>query len=68
MGLLKKMSGYEVERIPNIAFRLMSFVFAIRDILFSVGNRLDQFGIDEGMTVVDFRCGPGSYVEPASLL
>ena len=68
MGLLEKMSGYEVEQIPNIAFRLMSFVFAIRDILFSVGNRLDQFGIDEGMIVVDFGCGPGSYVEPASLL
>lgn len=68
MGLLKKVSGYEVEKIPNIAFRLMSFVFAIRDTFFPVAKRLDQMGINGGFTVVDFGCGPGSYVEPASLL
>ena len=68
MGLLKKMSGYETERIPNIPFRLMSFVFTVRDVLFPVGKRLDQFGIDEGFIVIDFGCGPGSYVEKASQL
>ena len=68
MGSLKKMSGYEVEHIPNIPFRLMSFVLAIRDILFPVAKRLDQFGIDKGFTIVDFGCGPGSYVEHASKL
>ena len=68
MGLSKKLSGYEVEHIPNVAFRLMSFVFTIRDILFGVDKKLDQFGIKEGMSVVDFGCGPGSYIEPASLL
>ena len=62
------MSGYEVEHIPNIPFRLMSFVLAIRDILFPVGKRFDQFGIDKGFIVVDFGCGPGSYVEQASKL
>ena len=68
MGLLKKMSGYEVEHMPNIPFRLMSFVLAIRDIVFPVGKRFDQFGIDKGFIVVDFGCGPGSYVEQASKL
>jgi len=68
MGLLKKMSGCEVEHIPNTSFRLMSFVLAIRDILFPVGKRFDQFGIDKGFIVVDFGCGPGSYVEKASQL
>ena len=68
MGLLKKMSGYEVEHMPNIPFRLMSFVLAIRDIVFPVGKRFDQFGIDKGFIVVDFGCGPGSYVEKASQL
>ena len=68
MGLLKKMSGYETERISNIPFRLMSFVFTVRDVLFPVGKRLDQFGIDEGFIVIDFGCGPGSYVEKASQL
>ncbi len=68
MGLMKKMSGYEVGLMPNIAFRLMSFVFAIRDVLFPVGKRFDQFGIEKGFVVVDFGCGPGSYVERASEL
>ena len=54
--------------MPNIAFRLMSFIFAIRDILLPVGKRLDRFGIDQGFIVVDFGCGPGSYVEKASKL
>jgi len=68
MGLLKKMSGYEVEHIPNFSFRLMSVILAIRDIFFPIGKRLEQFGIDKGFVVVDFGCGPGSYVEQASQL
>ena len=68
MGFLKKVSGYEVEHLPNIPFRLMSFVIAIRDILFPIGKRLDLFGIKKGFIVVDFGCGPGSYVERASQL
>ncbi len=68
MGLLKKMSGYGVEHMPNIPFRLMSFVLAIRDIVVPVCKRFDQFGIDKGFIVVDFGCGPGSYVEQASKL
>ncbi len=68
MGLLKIISGYEVEHLPNVPFRLMSFVLAIRDIVFPIGKRLDQFGIDKGFIVVDFGCGPGSYVEQASQL
>ena len=68
MGLLKTMSGYEVEHLPNIPFRLMSCGIAIRDIVFPIGKRLDQFGIDKEFIVVDFGCGPGSYVEQASQL
>jgi len=68
MRLLKTMSGYEMEYLPNIAFRLMAFVFAVRDVLFPVGKRLDRFGIRKGFVVVDFGCGPGSYLERASQL
>lgn len=46
----------------------MSFVFRIRDILFPIGKRLEWFNIDEGFVVVDFGCGPGSYIEHASRL
>ena len=66
MGLLKRMTGFEVEHIPNIQFRFMSCVLAIRDILLPVGKRLDRFGIEMGFVVVDFGCGPGSFVERAS--
>jgi len=62
------MIKYEVKHMPNIAFRLMSFVLSIRDILFPVGKRFDQFGINKGCIVIDFGCGPGSYVEHASKL
>jgi len=62
------MNGFEVEHMPNTAFRLMSFVLAIRDILFPIGKRFEQFGIDKGFIVVDFGCGPGSYIEHASQL
>ena len=66
MRLLRTIFGYETENTPNIPFRLMSFVIAIRDIVFPIGKQLDQFGIDKGFIVVDFGCGPGSYIERAS--
>ena len=68
MELKNKKFGSGIEHMPNLSFRLMSFVLAIRDILFPVGKRFDQFGIDKGFIVVDFGCGPGSYVEQASKL
>jgi ubiquinone/menaquinone biosynthesis C-methylase UbiE len=66
MWLLKKMTGYEVEGFSNLSFRLMSVVFFIRDFLLPVGKRLSRFGIRKGFVVVDFGCGPGSYLEQAS--
>ena len=66
MRLFRRICGYEVERIPDISFRLMSLLFSIRDVFIPVGKRLDRFGIDRGAVVVDFGCGPGSYIERAS--
>jgi len=57
MGLHDKITGVEVEYMPDFAFRLMSLVFTIRDFLFPVAKRLDRFGIQEGHVVVDFGCG-----------
>lgn len=68
MGLKNKMCGYEIEHMPNLSFRLMSFVLSIRDFLFPVGKKLDQFNIENGFIIVDFGCGPGSFVEHASKL
>ncbi|MFH2057603.1 MAG: SAM-dependent methyltransferase [Pseudomonadota bacterium] len=36
--------------------------------MFQVGKKLDQFGIEKGFILVDFGCGPGSFVEHASKL
>ncbi|WP_455371336.1 class I SAM-dependent methyltransferase [Petrachloros mirabilis] len=58
--------GYENEYIPNVAFRAYSLIASMRDVLAPVGHRLDGFGIKNGSIVVDFGCGPGSYIEWAS--
>ena len=68
MELKNKMFGCGIEHMPNLSFRLMSFVLSIRDFLFPVGKKLDQFNIENGFFIVDFGCGPGSFVEYASKL
>jgi ubiquinone/menaquinone biosynthesis C-methylase UbiE len=51
-----------IDRMPNFAFRAMSAVFALLDRFFPrVDRRLAGFDIREGMTVVDYGCGPGRY-------
>ena len=66
MRLLRTLLGHENEYIPNVAFRTFSLFASIRDVLAPVGHRLDGFGIKNGSIVVDFGCGPGSYIECAS--
>jgi ubiquinone/menaquinone biosynthesis C-methylase UbiE len=56
------MSNAYPDRMPDIAFRMMSATFALKDMLFpGVDKRVASFGIREGMTVVDYGCGPGRY-------
>ena len=57
-----------MENIPSIPFRIMSFILSMRDVFVSVGKRIDVFGINNGSVVIDFGCGPGSYIERASQL
>jgi len=52
--------------MPDISFRLMSLFFRIRDRFRNPGKQLQQVGIKEGQTVLDFGCGPGSYAIPAA--
>ncbi len=68
MSLQKQIFGYEKDKIPNIPFRVMSLSITLRDILFPVRNKLNGFDIKKGFVVIDFGCGPGSYVEKASQL
>ncbi len=60
--------GSNMDRMPRLAFRMMKLIFDIRDRLVSVGILLDRFGIERGQTVVDYGCGPGSYLKHASEL
>ena len=68
MGLKEKLCGVEMDRMPDIAFRLMSLSFKVIDIFCSREKRISKFGIKEGFTVVDYGCGPGRYIEPVSRL
>lgn len=63
MRLLRTFFGYENENIPNIVFRMMSLALSMRDVFAPVSKRVDGFGIENGSIVVDFGCGPGSYIE-----
>lgn len=60
--------GKGMDRMPRMAFRMMQGIFAVRDRFVSVGSLLDRFGIEKGQTVVDYGCGPGSYLKHAAEL
>jgi ubiquinone/menaquinone biosynthesis C-methylase UbiE len=56
------MGRLNVERMPNIAFRLMSATMALEAWFHpTVDRRVLTFGIRTGMTVVDYGCGPARY-------
>ncbi len=66
MRVLRTLLGYESDNIPHSVFRVYSLFISLRDAFASVSKRIDGFGIENGSTVVDFGCGPGSYIERAS--
>ena len=54
--------------MSGIWFRLMALEFKIRDYRNPRANVLNEVGIKQGFQVLDFGCGPGGYVFPASKL
>jgi ubiquinone/menaquinone biosynthesis C-methylase UbiE len=48
----------------NFAFRLMSLGYRFRDFFLPRINILKEAGIKPGFTVLDYGCGPGSYITP----
>ena len=58
------------EKISNIEFRMMQGFMALLDHMHHyVGTKAETFGLRNGMTVVDYGCGPGRYtVEFARLV
>jgi ubiquinone/menaquinone biosynthesis C-methylase UbiE len=48
--------------MPDFAFRAMAATMALKDrILPTIDRRIEGFHVREGMTVVDYGCGPGRY-------
>jgi len=63
---VRLMNKHEDKPMPNTSFRVMSFLFRIRDRFMKPRKQLLKVGIEEGQTVLDFGCGPGSYVIPTA--
>ncbi|KAF1078712.1 class I SAM-dependent methyltransferase [Methanogenium sp. MK-MG] len=61
-------TGRNREAMSGIGFRLMSLMFRIRNMVNPPGELLNEIGIDDGMVVVDYGCGPGSYIKDASAM
>lgn len=62
MYLKERVSKRRTEKMSDMGFRGMCFLFKVVDFLTPhVKERVEKFGIEEGMTVVDYGCGPGRY-------
>ncbi len=53
---------------PNFDFKLMSFCYKFRDFFLPRMNILKEVGIRPGFHVLDYGCGPGSYIFPLAEL
>ena len=51
-----------------LGFKLMRIAFKIRDFFSPRINVLNEVGINPGNNVLDYGCGPGSYILPLSSL
>jgi ubiquinone/menaquinone biosynthesis C-methylase UbiE len=52
--------------MPGLAFRGMTLLFKIRDLLSPPGDTLAEVDILPGHRVLDYGCGPGAYVPDVS--
>lgn len=64
MGTIRKRAEKRnTERMSNTSFRMMTLLFRVIDFFFPyIKKRVRGFGIESGMTVVDYGCGPGRYM------
>lgn len=52
----------------DLDFKLMALAYKFRDLFLSRKNIVKEVGIKVGFEVLDYGCGPGSYVVPAAEL
>jgi len=59
VSLKKKIKKRKTEKMSDISFKMMTLIFKLVDLMFPyINRRLKKFGIKEGMTVIDYGCGP----------
>lgn len=54
--------------MSDLGFRAMTFIFNIRDFIRPRKDIVKEAGIKEGFNVLDYGCGPGSYVKAVAEL
>ena len=61
------MTGKGREKIPNLAFRGMTFIMKLMDLFTNYSSRnIRMINIKSGQTVIDYGCGPARYIKDAS--
>ena len=60
--------GNKIDKMPGVAFRIMTLIFKMRNAFKPMSRCLDKFGIKKGSVVIDYGCGPGMYIKRASEL
>lgn len=58
----------DLKPMPNAAFKCMMGLYKIADLFRKPLRHLKKIPLKEGMTVIDYGCGPGSYTIPAAKL
>ncbi len=54
--------------MSRVGFKLMALLFRIRDLLRPRLGLLEEAGIESGFCILDYGCGPGSYIAPLAQL
>jgi len=54
--------------MSNLHFKLMTLMFKVRDFFRPRLELLKEAGIESGLSILDYGCGPGSYIFPLAEL
>jgi ubiquinone/menaquinone biosynthesis C-methylase UbiE len=58
--------GVVDNQMPDFGFRVMAFMFRVRDFFRPREDIVKEAGLKEGFHVLDYGCGPGGYVKPVA--
>jgi len=58
----------KLKPMPDVSFKCMTWFYKFRDLVGYPQRRLKKIPLKEGMAVVDYGCGPGSYTIPIAKL